>query len=124
MQNYKVYEIMNIYGGVEYVGMSKNPEFRFIQHTKHKPSTTSVARGKFLGRQDLILNIVGEFETLKEARDFEEALQLDYGFEPDRVVKKRNMSANNILKNLSEEELKDHQSQMALKRWNKNNLNN
>jgi predicted GIY-YIG superfamily endonuclease len=76
-----VYEIINTYGTVEYVGESVNPEKRFWQHTKSK--RRHGAYGKFYGRHDLLLNIVANFETTKEAWHFQKQLQLEYGLKTD-----------------------------------------
>ena len=77
-----VYELMNYYGTIEYVGESAKPEFRFHRHTKLKPG---VGQGKFYRRTDLILNIVAEFETRKESFAFQVELQKEYGLEIDFV---------------------------------------
>lgn len=53
------------------------------EHVIDKP--LSHGRGKFYRRQDVFMNIVSVVETLKEARDLEEALQLEYGLITDRM---------------------------------------
>jgi hypothetical protein len=84
-----VYELINHYGTVEYVGESAKPEYRFRRHTTHKPNAAS-STGKFYKRMDLILNIVAEFETRKESFAFQVELQKEYGLEID-FVKARNI---------------------------------
>ena len=73
-----VYELINLYGTVEYVGESKNPYIRFRQHTKWKPNR---ANGKFYRRQDIMLNIVASFNNRKEALTLEGKLKIEYGLE-------------------------------------------
>jgi len=81
MKTWKVYELINLMGTVEYVGESTRPETRFREHTMHKPSN---GKGKFYQRYDIFMNIVAEFNTRKEARDFEEILQIEYNLTTDR----------------------------------------
>ena len=81
MKKHYVYELINLYGSVEYVGETLTPKGRVYSHTKRKPNGTS-SRGLFYGRQDIIMNIVAEFDTLKEARRLETKLKLEYGLEP------------------------------------------
>ena len=78
-RTYYVYELVNNNNEVEYVGMSYRPEYRFKQHTKHKPS---VGVGKFYGRDDLSLHIRKGFDK-GTARIFECMLQLYRGFVPE-----------------------------------------
>jgi hypothetical protein len=83
MKTYKVYEIINHYGTVEYVGeTTKSLDHRFRQHVKCVPSP---GKGKFYNRQDVIIYEVAQFTTRKEARYLEEQLQLEYGLETDRL---------------------------------------
>lgn len=76
MKTWKVYELINSMGTVEWVGETYRPEYRMCQHIKWKSSN-----GKFYGRQDLIMNIVAEFNNRKEARNLEGQLKLEYGLE-------------------------------------------
>lgn len=77
-KTWKIYELYDTYGSIVYVGCTHNPEYRFVQHTKNKPTP---GQGKFYGRQDLVLNIVAEYEDRKEALRAEGALKLEHGFE-------------------------------------------
>ena len=83
MKTYKVYELINHYGTVEYVGMTSNLKNRFQRHTKTRPHPTnpSAGYGKFFGRQDLIIHLVSEFSTRQEAELFEGQLKLSHGME-------------------------------------------
>jgi hypothetical protein len=69
-------------GTVEYVGESTNPKERYRMHTRSKPSETQRS-GKFYGRQDIIMNIVTEFNSKKEAFDYQCQLQKEYGLISD-----------------------------------------
>ena len=80
MKTYKVYEIINSLGTIEWVGVSYRPEYRFGQHTR-TPS------GRFYSRQDLIINIVAEFNDRKNALELEEQLQIKYKLQTDRSKK-------------------------------------
>lgn len=79
---YYVYELINLMGGVDYVGHSDNPKKRLWQHTKAKPNGRS-GNGKFYGRQDISLHIVSVHETKAEARREEVRLQKFWGFETE-----------------------------------------
>jgi hypothetical protein len=81
MKSY-VYELVNDDGNVEYVGESINPEFRFKRHTHYKPHKASNV-GKFYGRNDLKLKIIKEFNSKKEAFQYQCELQSKYGFTSD-----------------------------------------
>lgn len=71
-----VYELVNLMGTIEYVGETANPELRFFHHTKSR-------NGKFKDRQDLIMNIVAEFDNRKDAYAHQCKLQNQYGWESD-----------------------------------------
>ena len=75
---YYVYELINHYGTVEYVGETKRPKQRLREHTKRKPGK---GVGMFYGRTDLVMNIVSLFTNRKEARELEGKLKLEYGME-------------------------------------------
>ena len=75
-----VYELINLLGTVEYVGETRNPKDRMRMHTKVKPGPGC---GKFYGRQDIIMNIVAEFGTRREAWKYQCKLQKGYGMETD-----------------------------------------
>ena len=98
MKEYFVYELINLYGTVEYVGETTMPKLRFRNHTKHKPSA---GNGKFYGRQDLVMNIVASFTDRKKALKLEGELKLHYNLkwdENDRSVKagKKNVESGHI----------------------------
>jgi predicted GIY-YIG superfamily endonuclease len=78
MKKYYVYELINHYGTIEYVGETTRPKRRMYEHTKRKPDGRD---GKFYGRQDLIMNIVAVFNNRKQARELEGTLKLEYGME-------------------------------------------
>lgn len=89
MKKYYVYELINLYGTIEDVGETYRPEFRMNQHTRIKGH----CHGKYYGRQDLIMNIVAEFDNRKDARKLETELKLSYGLqrtERDRDIKNLN----------------------------------
>jgi hypothetical protein len=75
MKTYKVYELINSMGTVEWVGeTSQELRLRFKQHTQYK-------NGGFKGRSDLFINFVSEFNNRKDARELEGKLKLEYGLE-------------------------------------------
>jgi len=79
MKIYKVYEIRNTKGIVEYVGeTSRELKDRFKQHTKKKPGSGC---GKFYKRQDVTIHEVTRFDNRKEALKLEGILKLRYGLE-------------------------------------------
>jgi hypothetical protein len=90
MKKYYVYELINLYGTVEDVGESYRPVIRMYQHTKVKPKEGISGVGKYYGRQDLVMNIVAEFDTRKEARNLETELKLSYGLEPTELIRHLN----------------------------------
>ena len=83
MKTYYLYELINLYGTIEYVGISSRPEIRFYEHTKkaNKPYNTSSTCGLFYGRTDLQIHIVSAHETRKQAMLAEGALKIEYGME-------------------------------------------
>jgi predicted GIY-YIG superfamily endonuclease len=82
MKQYYVYELINHYGTIEYVGETYRPTYRMKQHTIYKYQyANNGGNGKFYGRQDLIMNIVAVFDNRKEARELEGRLKLEYGME-------------------------------------------
>jgi predicted GIY-YIG superfamily endonuclease len=78
MKTYYVYELINLYGTVEYVGETIRPNIRMKEHINSKPE---FGNGKFYGRQDLVMNIVSVFDDRKKALELEEKLKKDYGME-------------------------------------------
>ena len=80
MKTYKVYEIYNSLGIVEYVGETRNTiESRFYDHTRRKP--TQSGRGKFYGRSDMFVRLVDQFNNRKDALALEGSLKQNYGLE-------------------------------------------
>ena len=94
MKTHKVYELINLYGTVEYVGETTNPKMRMYQHTKVSPGADTGA-GKFYKRSDLIMHIVSEFEDRLEALAFEGQLKKDHGFEWTERIRNINQGAKN-----------------------------
>ena len=86
-----VYELVNLMGTVEWVGETSRPTQRFANHIKHKPKHKN-GIGKFYGRQDLVMNIVSEFNSKKEAYDYQCELQNQYGLLTDRQKLCRTLS--------------------------------
>jgi predicted GIY-YIG superfamily endonuclease len=86
-----VYELYNLTGTIEHVGETINTERRFNQHTKWK-------RGKFYGRTDISMNIVKEFDNLKEAWNYQCVLQKEYGLKTDSEAMSRYFSKETKLK--------------------------
>lgn len=76
MKKHYVYELINLYGTIEDVGVSYRPEHRLYQHIKCKPTLSGM--GKYYGRQDLIMHIVDEFDNRKDAFKLEGQLKLLY----------------------------------------------
>jgi hypothetical protein len=88
--SYFVYELVNLMGTVEYVGRTKEPKMRWIEHVKKKPIEGISGKGLFYGRQDLVMNLVKEFDNVKDANYYEGRLKLEHGFnwgERDNFVK-------------------------------------
>ena len=82
---YHVYKIVNTKGIIEYIGETKNTYARLANHK---------AKGKrFYGRDDIDLVIIKSFITKREALDYENILQIEYGFPADRET-----HGNNALK--------------------------
>ena len=82
IRKHYVYELINLMGTVEYVGVTYRPAARMYGHTKTKPSKNNSNReGKFYGRQDLTMNIVAEYTDKKDALEHEGKLKLEYGME-------------------------------------------
>lgn len=73
MKTYYVYELVNQEGKVEYIGETKRLKGRFKQHHS--------TQGKFNGRTDLKIKVIKEFNTRKEAREFEGEHKIKNGFE-------------------------------------------
>lgn len=70
-----LYELIDIYGSVVYVGETKHPKLRFRQHRGRKAS-------QFYGRQ-LVMNIVDTYPTGKLAFAAQCELQREYGLVTD-----------------------------------------
>jgi predicted GIY-YIG superfamily endonuclease len=77
-----LYELINHYGTVEWVGVTYRPQYRLKQHTKVRPNPLKkCGYGLFFGRTDLIMSIVQAYEVRKEALDAEILLKEEYGLE-------------------------------------------
>jgi predicted GIY-YIG superfamily endonuclease/ribosomal protein L37AE/L43A len=77
-----LYELINHYGTIEWVGVTYRPDYRWRQHTQVRPNPTKKAGyGTFYGRLDLTLHIVHEYENRKEALREETRLKREYGLE-------------------------------------------
>lgn len=70
---YKIYELINKSGEIEYVGCSVNPSNRFSHHKSKY--------GNFTGRKDLECIVVKEFDDRLDAYHYEGKLKLENGFE-------------------------------------------
>ena len=106
-----VYELINFMGTVEYVGETKNPNKRFYQHTKLKFTGVS-GNGKFYGRQDLVINVVKEFNDTKSCFRYETELKLYHGLVPSEHLTRRMNGINNsakavIITNIKTGEIKE-----------------
>jgi len=66
MEKIYLYELINLLGTVEYVGITSNVKSRSYQHLKAKPNK-NLSRGRFYKRQDLFLNVVDIFDNRSEA---------------------------------------------------------
>jgi predicted GIY-YIG superfamily endonuclease len=74
---YVVYQLVNSKNEIEYIGHTKNPDTRLRNHT--------CVNGKFVGRTDLILQIVKSgFRKRYRAFEYECKLQKKLGFQSDR----------------------------------------
>jgi hypothetical protein len=81
-------------GTIEHVGETDNTKRRWKQHVKDKPYEYS-KNGKFYRRQDIVMNIVKEFDNKKDARRLETQLKLEYGL----PTTERDRDRKNGLKN-------------------------
>lgn len=81
MKKWYVYELVNLMGSVEYVGETSNLKDRIYTHLKRKPD--NYGRGKFYGRNDIIINIAAEFDNKKQAFSHQCKLQKEYGLISD-----------------------------------------
>ena len=71
-----VYTITNTQNEVEYVGCTSKPNHRWYRHTY---KWIGAGNGRFYNRTDVKMNIVKEFDTKREALDFEEQLKFELG---------------------------------------------
>ncbi len=76
MKKVYVYTLVNNNGQVEYVGQTINPNNRLYYH--------KLISGKFYSREDIKMIIIKECNNRKDALNYEEELQKQYGFETDR----------------------------------------
>ena len=94
MKKWYVYELINLYGTVEYVGETSRVKGRMYEHFKLNPKKNS-RNGKFYQRQDVIVNLVEEFDNRTDARKLETELKLLYGL----PTTERDTSSKNGIKN-------------------------
>jgi predicted GIY-YIG superfamily endonuclease len=115
MTKYYVYELVNLMGGIEYVGKTTNPKYRFYQHVKR---TLGRGQGLFHKRLDISMHIVSIHETNKEALQSEYDLQVHWGFTPDKLKFGR-IGLQNKTAKLREEEIIQIKKLLQLKipRW-------
>ena len=76
---YYVYELFNELGSVEYVGESRNPKKRLVEHKS--------TRGKFIGRTDITMRVIDEYPTQREAYVAQCILQKQYGMITDSEIR-------------------------------------
>ena len=77
-----LYEIINLYGSIEWVGVTYRPEYRWKQHTQVRPHPEKLTGyGRFWGRTDLRMAIVDIYTDRKEALRKEIELKTEYGLE-------------------------------------------
>jgi len=79
---YYVYQLMNDAGVPEYVGETTNPLRRLDEHTKKLPNP-KYNYGKFYGRTDIKMQIVGQFPNKLSAYRYQIQLQKAYGLPTD-----------------------------------------
>jgi predicted GIY-YIG superfamily endonuclease len=83
MKKYLLYEVINLYGTVEYVGITTDSNGRWRQHTMsprfHKSG--KITKGQFHKRQDVFMNIVDSYDSKMSARNAEDLLKDFYGFD-------------------------------------------
>ena len=96
MKTYYLYELINLYGTVEDVGYSSDPERRMYQHTKVKPGPTRPGTGRHYGRSDLSMVIVSEFSTRKEAAQAEIELKYQHGLPQPELINGFNVARRKL----------------------------
>lgn len=94
-----VYKLINQQNIVEYIGATKDPEYRFKSHTIYKHNSP------FCNRKDLQLIIVDQFETRKEAFAAEKKLKKEYNLFIGEEVGPKSR------RKFTEEEVKDIKNQ-------------
>ena len=119
MKTYYLYEMIDLYGTVEYVGYSCNPKFRMYQHTRMK-NVDGNGHGRFYGRSDLSMVIVSEFPTRKEAAQAEIALKKEYGMPPTEAL--CGIHAALTLRQLTIEQAKEIRSKWVPYKYSKKRL--
>lgn len=65
-----IYELRNQEGQLEYIGQSKDPKQRYYAHVYRKPNAT-LSHGRFRGRTDLELTIIGATQDRVSAHEIE-----------------------------------------------------
>ena len=79
------------------VGVSKDLQRRFIEHTQKKPQKKSC--GKYYGRTDITIHPVSEWPTRKLAMKEEGRVKLSHGFEwTERDILNRNKTKGSCAK--------------------------
>jgi predicted GIY-YIG superfamily endonuclease len=90
MKHY-VYKIVNSNNEIEYIGETTNTKNRWYNHIGKN--------GKFYNRKDISIEIITQFDTKKEAYDYQCELQKNNGFETDLEKMKSRIKEFNILHN-------------------------
>ena len=89
MKKKYVYQLVNENNIVEYIGESFNPQRRFREH-KHNRTIPKSGMGKFVGRNDLRLEVLAEFDKPKDSFNYQCQLQTKYFGINERDVAKEN----------------------------------
>lgn len=110
---YYVYELVNLMGGVEWVGRTIDPKRRFWQHTG-TPRSKAGGSGRFFGRLDISMHVIATYATKEEATKAEHELQIFWGLETDLSKKSMSGSKNGHAK-LNEDKVRQIKSLLAQK---------
>lgn len=110
-----VYELVNLLGTVEYVGQTIRPKIRFYDHTKREQRPDNWF-GKFFGRQDISMHIIGSYATKAEALKAEYDLQIFWGLPLDGYTRtKKTQGSKNASAKLDEDQVRQIKSLLAQK---------
>ena len=111
-----IYELVNLMGGVEWVGCTIDTERRFNQHTKKHPNSRSGSRnnghGRFYGRLDMSMHIVAIYASKAEALLAEHELQIFWELETDKSKRSMAGSKNGRAK-LTEDQVRQIKSLLS-----------